>query len=465
MARSYTSQPGPLAALLASEGTTVAMVLDDSGFTTALRQASKEFCDFFTRDENVDAIFDIAFTPTPDSVPETKRARQAVTTLTTKTRALIGRLAVHERLKERLNKFPGCEFCGNTKSCGYFQKILESFASFTNGEILADLPEIRPFLVKNLNCLALRDLFVNLVSQFPQAMGADEEMFVELVREMREHKENAYLIVTAILALWTLRPSKVDMGELLGVRFVEELLGLAVERVCPPVAMCYAFQLLVLIAGEEDSEVLAKIREFEDKFSIEGKEMDAVTMQALKLFRRKALECVDSMFEAPAHTFLNEAIIGAFKGLNDQEKNKFVEDHKLAEKIMQKYEEPAHKSDGVLTGLAVEMNGISAGAKTGALAGAEWTKFFNEKVKPRLARPDSEAVESVFDEGSSYSDSIESSESSEEESEYEEDESSSDGFQVKSGHKISLEDDAEDQMMKKGVLESSSDGSEGEDDL
>ena len=40
----------------------------------------------------------------------------------------------------------GSEFCGNTKSCGYFQKILESFASFTNGEILADLPEIRPFL-------------------------------------------------------------------------------------------------------------------------------------------------------------------------------------------------------------------------------------------------------------------------------------------------------------------------------
>ena len=376
----WLSQPhqNQIRVLLEQEGTTVANVLDDKGFAQALRFSDEKLCKFLSQPEHIEEIFTIAFTDQRECV---QRMRQAVTALSTSAARLQNALVQQDKFWEILNGFPESEFASNPRSCGHFQRIIDCYVRFKTVDLCARVTTLRKFLVENMHCLSLRNLFVTLVSEFSEPFNVDLQLFRDVVAQMRNG--NGYFLAGALLMI--IQTDKHDVTALFkSPELVGDLLEVAVNGGCSVMATSLTLKLLTLIMEQDDvpEEAVAKVKEYGEKYAFDGP--PAVVVEAARLYRDKTLSLVDRLI-SNNNTFLNEAIVAAFEKLSPEERNEFANQNGLCEKIMTGIDgSEKRKTDGYLLKMAQAMSEIPSEKRTGALSDARWTEFVNNTLTQQL---------------------------------------------------------------------------------
>ena len=361
-----TPSPNPVNVLLSVEGTSLVSILGDQGFPQALRAPNFQLCEFLTREDRVDELFDWVLTDTYDNAEDApKIISQAADTLASPAFMLQGSFMQQPRFLERMKAFPSSKYASLSRFCGYFCRIVESYARFTRGKILRDIPELRTFMTEK-RCLAVTHMFVELASIFHEDMQVNEQTFVDIAAAIRsEDGALAMLAIRECLEKVTLVPLMATPG------CIGKLLEIAVDPETEPIVACDCFYAVdFLLRRTTDKQAREKVNECEQAY--EFKE-DCRLVFATQLFNRRAVDLIDVMFRRPPHTLVNGNILQSFCCLTNDEQVRLVNEKDLTHKVMACMRESC--ANGHVLKLAEHLAKLPSEKQTGLLAEEDWKEF------------------------------------------------------------------------------------------
>lgn len=367
--------------LLVSEDVTVTKVIEDAEFSQAVKSANPKLQEFLQRDEIMDEFMDWVLTDKMKENPNyIRNSRQVMSAVTTMTRGMQERCFKQNTvIIARLSEFGNTEYIKVERICGYFARIVEHFTRLTSGSYLSHLPNLKSFLIEQMTSLGLRDLFITLSTEFESYFKVDIEDLKKLVEQIT--KPECGIFAAYAFHKVIERYAIMDLV-LIESDIVVQLVETAMTLPFNSLAACMAFQAALRLV-EEHPSTAEKVAALGEKFEFELRNNDCVTPFAAMLFKKPCLCLLKTLFDVPARTFLNQALVHAFGSLSDSEKAAIVEEEKLVEAVISSYDDK-HKVNGHITEIAKIMSDIASDAKGPSLNSSEWNAFVDEKLTSRI---------------------------------------------------------------------------------
>lgn len=367
----------PINALLTNPETTLVQILEDSGLQAAMRSAGEPLCKFFTREDILSELFDWALTTKFSGEPNAvKNTRQAVAALAATAKPLQKALRETELFKQRLEEFPDSEWSSDPRLCGHYYRIIEMFTRNTQGEFVNEVPSIKYMMTKKMSCAGIRELFISIaVEQFSNKF-LSEDLMLEMAKEITG--ENGFFLITGIyLGITSTGSPIIDYCQT--PDFMRTILEAAVsegidEKVA---AYCYRVASLILKVNNSD-DIKAVVAEYAEKYTFTIEDSCNYTAAcAADIFPEKAVAIMSVICdENTNNTFLNAALIKAFKGLDKERRIEIAEEQDLWTKVQARFAS-GYGYNGQVSQLAEILEGLEIEGK--------WNDEFKQQVKDRVS--------------------------------------------------------------------------------
>jgi hypothetical protein len=368
---------------LANPDATLTQLLEDPNLTNSLRLPPPTLLDFVSLPEILEGLFDWALTDNFQNFPNSVRnTRQALSLLTSQSKPLQKKIFSQEVAINRLNTFPETQFSSSPQICGHFQRIVESFLQANQGRGMAQLTSLVDFLTTRLSCLALRDLFVGLLTSESSLIMARGAIFSALVDGLAG--PNGYFVATAVLAV--VRKSgaeNLDSPEIVGKLLDACIPGEGYD----PLVASTTFQILERIVAQKP-EVGAVVAERASSFRLTERPVDCALAFCARLFPGELPGLVSRVFETPGDTFLNAVIVDAFGKLTPEECAVAAAAQGLPERIIGAFE--TSRANGHVTKLAEILKALDP--EPDILQNDQWHAFVDADLKKRVADRDRQFV-------------------------------------------------------------------------
>lgn len=460
-----------ITALTDNPETTVEQILDDSAITAAIRNGIPAIIRFLTKPTNLNHLLDLALTDiVPDTKSPAKTTRNAVQVLTTSTSSLMNAIMKVPDYTAYISHFIETDYAKLPKPCGHYYRIIESLFRFTNGNIPDQnfVPKLKEFLIKNMSCMALRELFVALVTDWTKTFNADSNLFTEVAKA--SNGPNGFYSITALKAIANTKNSfqKLMRNE----DTIRAILDVAVNPEVRPIVSIEAFHLVEkLIENEDKSGPIYEVtKEVSEKYDFSIERPAAVTAAALGVLNVLNEDLIEHIFEPSPLSYLSKGVlrsIGTFSRSPDF--NDFVANTELLPKIYTAFGENAEEETKRNLSLRYVLELCCIIGNSTVERDDMWTDFYKDSILPRLAAynkpfggnpPNTNfASESSEDSSESSSESESDSTSSEEEI-LSSDSSSSDEIPPNASKDSSSDDDA--YKIQRSFLDSSTSSDEEE---
>ena len=333
-----TNLVSSISALLQKENTPIETILDDNALNQAIRTNLPAMDNYLLNPNNMNKLLDIALSNVePRSKIPNKTTRTAVSILSTGISTLMGKLIKNEEYRQRIINFPKSEFNSNPKCCGHYYRIIESVARYSAGQFLAEIPDLRSYLINNMNCLGLRDLFLFLSNQYSD-FEPEPETFVELSRSGNS-KENGFYVLSAMRELLKIKEKVID--DMRQVEVVENLFTITKNESLPPMTQIEAFYLIQKIADphalNQNEDILKLVQKENELYDFEKERPKNVLAAALKVFTTKNPKILLSIFSYESMTFLKDGIIRSFDAFSKEDLEQFINQNDLFNRIIDEY--------------------------------------------------------------------------------------------------------------------------------
>ena len=327
-----------ISALLQKQDTTIETILDDNALNQALRIGLPAMHNFLLNPEHMNSLLDIVLCDVePHTKIPNKTTRTAVTILSTGISSLMGKLIKNEEYKQRIINFPKSEYRSNPKCCGHFYRIIESLARFSAGQFLSEIPDLKDYLINNMNCLGLRDLFLFLSTEF-SFFDFQPEIFVELSKSANS-KENGFYVLSAMREL--LKSKEKIIEDMQQPQVIENLFAIAYNDELSPLTQIEAFNLIQKLSDPltlNDNQDIPKLVQSEsEKYDFTKNRPKNVLAAALKIFSTKNPEILLSIFSYDSMTSLKDGIIHSYDAFSKEDLEQFINQNDLFNKIMDAY--------------------------------------------------------------------------------------------------------------------------------
>jgi hypothetical protein len=367
----------PLASLSKPAQATLAEVLEDPGLTNAITRPPEALLRFIGRNKVLHDLYDVVFTQRTI----TKATRQAVAILTS-TATGIQKLVYGSPVTiERINKFPDTEFSADPLICGRFQRIVYSLVQTRPTDPLAGLDSLLPFVIRQMSCLGIRELFSTLVINFYDRFTFPRELVPDLVDAIAT--ENGFYVSTALLSAVQRRP---DFAPLQDDDAIDKLLKAAVAS--PPLIASTCFQVLELVIPEEPADSAKRIiDDYAAAYDFQKPHLTCADLFAAVVFTSRLPSVIPRLFDPGASTFLSQAIVTTFKKLDPGRKAELASQFDLRAKVIEAFDRSL--ANGHITQLAQELEAL------GDAESDEWTDFVEKRLRPRVKQRDTPDIEEV----------------------------------------------------------------------
>lgn len=376
--------PNPISALLGAEGTSLVQVIGDPNFPQALRVPTVQLCEFLTREDRIDELFDWILTDIHGNDENAEDiATKAVQAIAGAGFSLQGSFIEQPRFSERLKAFPQSKEASSSKFCGCFCRIVEPFVKFTRGKLLQDIPEICDFIINKRQCLAVSHLFIELAAIFQGAMGITEQTFLKLAEDLRSPDA-----VYAAAALHEATTKVTLLQFMTNVDFIGKLLEVAVDETTIPGVACECFKAVdLLLRHSTEKKLREKVNEFERTYKFQD---DCRIVYSTQLFNRRAVDVIDLMFLRPPRTLVNANILQSFLCLPLDEQVRIAVEKDLPHAVMKCLRES--RVNGHVMRLGGQLARIPEEKQTGCLTAEDWREFVTKELEPGLLLLDQSVV-------------------------------------------------------------------------
>ncbi|EAY10163.1 hypothetical protein TVAG_088780 [Trichomonas vaginalis G3] len=362
--------------LLSKPDTTVEMILDEPALTTALRNNLQALISFFVDNhDNNSHLIDLVLTDiVPDTKLPAKTTRCAVQVLTSSS-AIINKSKL---LFQRLVDFPQSQFAKNQRCCANYCQIVENIARYTSGQSLSKLTTLKEFLMKDMNNIALCELFVVLATDHHQNWIVTEQMLNEMLSD--PNTPNNFYIIRAIDNM-TKSKQKVNrqlFRLICQIEIVKKLLAIAKNDSLRPAINIEAFMLLERMIKEmSPNEELKKLIETEAasyNFTLERPE--AVISAALRVFITKDDSIILKVFSNTG-TYFRKGILRSLTNMPQEDLQAIAQRADLIKLFMAEF--PKNTYNGHLIPIADVLDGIAKSTEG-------WSDFYTNVVKTRAEK-------------------------------------------------------------------------------
>lgn len=508
--------------LLEKPDITLNQVLQDSAFTNSIRSPSKTFTNYLLSENNLKQLiiysltndFELSKNTTENgdekvSDSESKRKefnrlqRCSVLALTNQSKQFQNELLKNEILKEKLSNFPTSKYSSDPKISGHYSRIVETLVRSSSGKYLYELPNVIDYLIKDINVLPIRELFIVLFCEFtttfikcssgskpPQndeqnsrdSLDGDDDDDDNSESEEQTTKEerdaffkklldndhiktsaSTFFVFSAINGIFT---QNIEYVRYFATsEFFKETLNIATSPDQKQLGAIEAFKVASrIIEWTEQNEPISTfksdeisniISEIEPKFDLPNRStVDGVTAYACNIFILSAAHLITYLFDEKSNTFLNSAILQAFKKLEWSDQIHLVNNKDLVRLIISSFQKVDEKdenntslfvkndnghiselADYLNTEFAIRKDSGNIDDRSKCFESEEWKNFVNTQLNPHMNQRE------TFDSVRSSSDS--SGDTEEVEVEYEDEEDEEEEFNEPLD--MSSSDDEEDE--------------------
>ena len=318
-----TAREDTLTPLLSDPKTRLEDVLSHSSLLPSLRcdEPSDKLIRFLLDQGNLDRMLTYALTNDLNSEANfTKMQKASVDILSTTSRRLQSEFQASPQLIEGLVNFSKSPASRDPKLCGNFAGIVELITRSTCGTILSTkMAFLKEFLLKNLDMVGLRELFLKLITDFSKQFQVNEAMITEIcevgtvdgIRGLfAVSMLNDILKEKADLALYFRSPRVLNKLLEIGCRFYQ----------VQPVRAAIAFDVAKRIS--RDISFKATFCELLSKHKSpigENPEINSATANTLLLFPKSAEFLFDDFFKFEMPTIVCQAFISVLHETEDAE--------------------------------------------------------------------------------------------------------------------------------------------------
>ncbi|KAK8842561.1 hypothetical protein M9Y10_025418 [Tritrichomonas musculus] len=325
--------------LLHSEDCTLSKVIEDPGFTTALRNDSPDLINFLTQKEELDIITQFALSAeieeTVDPIEYKKMMRHSMTILTSSSRKLQNFLISNDRYLLYLRSFPSTRSINSAILCANYAKIIDFLISFSQGKFVeAQYPNLIDILIDYIDNLSFQMLFVKICCDH----YSNFNLSYDLMKKLIESPKN----VPKIYTLTKIVNDKSALIPFLNVpEILQPLYELVVQTYQKSDFLCTeTCNLLLIIIKATQPNDLAHQYELEYGQRIDFElPLNYSSAAILSLFPKYVDHFIDRFFanEDKCTTQVNQSILEALRKKSKVELQKIAFEHDIFMKIMNFY--------------------------------------------------------------------------------------------------------------------------------
>ena len=330
---------GGINKLLSDPSTKLETVFSDRMFNNMLRNQNEKLIEFLTRDDNITRMVEYTLSDVHKNEPDVKKSLStSVVVLTSEAEKLCEKLSQSKVYLSAIKSFRNTEYAKNSFFCGYYATLVEALAKATNGEVLGSkLGFLAGYLIKNLNILGLRQLFITLVINFGVPFRVSSRMMQSLVDQLKVQNQAIFVAMT-IKDIITKEP---DMRILLeSGESMEMIMKVALENYHTfPALSTLLFQVVSIVVKNSERVTQESIAEkYEKEIDFLGP-VNCATPSALILFPNNYDKFIERFLKSELPTILNEAITSIINGLSIDDLQKLATSFHLSEMILKHFKQ------------------------------------------------------------------------------------------------------------------------------
>lgn len=325
--------------LIRGQQCTLNQVMDDEGFSTALRNDAPELIEFLLREEQLSIIITYALTKSNtnnlDPVFEKKMMRSSVNILISNSRTLQNSLMKNSTFVDSLRTFPSSHAIQYPDLCANFSNIIEHYLYSTQGHFIeTEFPNLVPLLIDNIQILSFTFLVKTICCDYSSNFNTSYDLMKQLVQPPKQRPK--------IYALNKIVEDQPNLIVFLNTKeILEPLYELVLQTYGKDHMLCTLTCTLLSIINKT-TEPNTLMNNFETEY---GKKIDFSqpfnysSASLLSVFPKFVSEFIDRFFEDDNHcnSQLSQSIYDALKVMNPNELYQIAIKHNIFSKIMQYY--------------------------------------------------------------------------------------------------------------------------------
>lgn len=326
--------------LLRSENCTLAKVVDDPGFATALRNDSPDLINFLTQEAELQSIIEFALSAeieeTLDPIEYKKMMRRSMIILTSSSRKLQTFLVSNDRFIQYLHKFPLSSAINSSILCANYAKIIDFLICNSQRKFLeSNNSDLIDTLISHIDNLSFQMLLKKICCDYLDDFNKSYDIMKKLLCSTKN--------ISKIYTLTKIVNDKPSLKAFLNIpEFLRPLYQLVVTTYKNEPFLCTSVcNLLLIIINAIKPNSLSS--EYEDLYGEEidfNQPINYCSASIISLFPNHVDSFIERFFinQDQCTTQINQSIYEALRKKSKEEIQKIVIEHDITTKIMDTYQ-------------------------------------------------------------------------------------------------------------------------------
>lgn len=366
-------------AIITNKDTTIVAVVKEPFFRSKLKSPNKILIEYLNDDRTINQICDWLLTEEYCREKAYKPISQLIIRIFKEApEKVLASFSTNERLISRLQQFCKFEKKYFLIGFGHFQQIIELLSFATRGVFLQNFTDFTSTLLKCIDIISIRYLFLSLASNFTQAFGFSKDVVLKMIQSLDNSNQHHIMFLLSKLSRGKNTYFAFDHSKV-----IYSLFEIVVSPLQNEFITTQALQIIEYVKKntiiKEKVDIILKY--FESKIDFDNLPVNFSTSIILKLYNSRFIpSLILLMINNPAHMFLHEGVMASIESASDEVLIDFVEKNNVSVKLM--WAMNVAKSNGFLTKFATILN--EKRSLYPSLQTPEWENFVSNVLNRRL---------------------------------------------------------------------------------
>lgn len=380
--RRSKSFPASILFSISKSNCAIEEVLDDPNIKQAMQCSNIDFLEYLSRESSIIQLMEYTLASTKMFCDHySRRSQLSLELLNAKFLGIQNSFCDNTVFIDYLNKFVNSDSQPIPLLCGHFASIIESYAKLTYGSFIKKINRLKDYLLQNIDVVALRDLFVLLVTECNSDFELASSDIIQICKKLKymaiSKQLGMVIAFSKIIAKNSDRISLFDEDSIM-----KNLLKLATKTSNHLLSReIYQF---ILTAKQNCENSIEIIDSMGDTISISYDNISPVSfVYFIQIYPQYSIKMIDYLFKDNSNTMINYAILKALaKVLED--KAELITTTDFITKIIDNFNTSNHS--GHIAAFAELL--MKNGPVFEALKNKNWIKFVKDQLIPYLKLKD-----------------------------------------------------------------------------
>ncbi|EAY03693.1 hypothetical protein TVAG_031920 [Trichomonas vaginalis G3] len=328
--------PDSISFSIAKSNCAIEEILDDSNLKQAIQNPNTQFLEYLSTESSIHQMMDYVLTENKLKCDQYQRRSQlCIELLKSKFLGYQNSLLSNQVFIDKIRDFMYLSANRNPFLCGHFANLITSYTNLSDGSFLNNFDHLKYYLTQNIDIVALKDLFVFLVTEFNGEFQFSQQDSINMCEDLIDMPYNKQLgVVSAFQDIISKREYLISLFD--DDIVMKDLLKMAFKTNKPLLARdIFNFIGNSKCLCENSTGVIEKMG---NKFSISEDQISPISfIPYINLYPSSVGNYMNYFFKKGSNTMINHAIVKTIANLSDEEIEKIVIKEDIPSKVIEKF--------------------------------------------------------------------------------------------------------------------------------